>query len=161
MSSSSHRCSVFPKPAMPVISWMCSRWIDQSIQSNWCACFFFENVVPTKFGRCYKFGTRTGPSEGRGQGSDAHSSIIGNTDTEVVGQDEVLWKFGGVRWVSQEKIVKKYLKNFRFVKSSSCRSVVPQRICFFGLIMILVSFTFGNNSHEKQNFIMSLEKNFA
>jgi hypothetical protein len=71
---------------------------------------FFENVVPTKFGRCYKVGTRTGPSEGRGQGSDAPPSIIGNFDTEVAGQDEVLWKFGEVRWVSHEKVVKKYLK---------------------------------------------------
>jgi hypothetical protein len=56
---------------------------------------FLENVVPTKFGRCYKVGTRTGPSEEGRRVSDAVSSIIGNSDTEVPGQDEVLWKFGG------------------------------------------------------------------
>ncbi len=98
-----------------------------------------ENVVPTKFGRCYKVGTRTGPSEeGKDRVSDAASPIIGNSDTEVAGQDEVLWRFGGVRWVSRqnpeshshevshEKIVKKYFENnFRFAKSNSYISVVP------------------------------------
>jgi hypothetical protein len=29
-------------------------------------------------------------------------NIIRNSDTEVAGQDEVLWIFGGVRWVSRQ-----------------------------------------------------------
>ncbi len=72
----------------------------------------------------------------RARVSDAASPIIGISAAEVGGQDKVLWKFGGVRWVSRqnseshdvfhEKIVKKYYENnFRFAKSNSYISVVP------------------------------------